>query len=107
MISGNSSIHLEAALAGVLPIYYEISPTNNPDYYGYVKSGLAVKANDFNEIKNIIEQKLLSNKARDVAIRYYSSTYNTPWEGNEGNLVAECLIALKEGRSTPIKPLNL
>lgn len=107
LVSGNSSIHLEAALAGVLPIYYEISPTNSPDYYGYVKSGLAVKADDFDEIKNIIEQKLLSNKARDLAIRYYSSTYNTPWEGNEGTLVAECLIALKEGRSTPIQPLNL
>lgn len=107
MISGNSSIHLEAALAGILPIYYEMSSPSTPDYYGYVKAGLAVKANNLNKIKNIIEQEPLDNKVRDLAIRHYSSTYNTRWEGNEGTLVAECLIALQKKCSTPVEPLDL
>lgn len=107
MISGNSSIHLEAALAGVIPIYYELSPTTHSDYYGYVKSNLAIRANDFDEIESIIRREFVNNKSRDLAVRYYSSTYNTHWEGNEGKLVAECLIALDEGRPTPIELVSL
>lgn len=109
LIAGNSSIHLEAALANVLPIYFEVSKANKPDYYGYVKSGLAINAKNITEIRKILDldSYKLKSKIQEASIRYYSSTYKTEWEGKEGELVAECLIALKNNIATPIKPVTL
>ena len=41
LVSGNSSIHLEAAVSGLVTYYYEFSnETSYYDYYGYIKTGL-------------------------------------------------------------------
>lgn len=95
LIASNSSIHLEAALADVIPIYYEITPSTRYDYYGYVKSGLALKAENLSDIYRLISSSKFISPDQKLAIRYYSSTYDTPWEGNEGDLVAKCLISIK------------
>ncbi len=107
LVAGNSSIHLEAALAGVLTIYYEFTKQDNPDYYGYVKNGLAQHAHSINEVQKIIQQDLPKTKNYEEAIKYYSATYSTIWEGREGELVAKCLEAILENRELPVPMLSL
>ena len=97
IISGNSSIHLEAAIFGVIPIYYEIQPSYINDYYGYVRNGLAYKLESFEDLI-IFLNKDLANKTNVASIQYYSATYNTEWEGKEGELVANILIDIQIGK---------
>jgi hypothetical protein len=94
LISGNSSIHLEAALAGLMTYYYEFS-TNVQlrDYYGYVKRGLSLPwPSDFNDM-SLGDLLNLSNvpAERALALKSYSETHGTRWEGREGRLVSETI----------------
>lgn len=106
LIAGNSSIHLEAALAGVMPIYYELEPTDLPDYYGYVKHGLTQSAASVTEVLELIENTRDNRRPNAEAVRYYSSTYLTEWESREGELVAECLQRLSEGKDMPVEAME-
>lgn len=92
LVAGNSSIHLEAALAGVTPIYYELTPPDNPDYYGYVRHGLAKRANSAAEIVALMAAGFGVEGPDVEAVRYYSATYLTEWDGSEGELVGEILL---------------
>jgi hypothetical protein len=102
LIAGNSSIHLEAAVAGVMPIYYELTLPDCSDYYGYVKHGLTQKAASVPEVLKIIEETQDNHTPNAGAVRYYSDTYLTEWDGREGELVAECLKALAGGDELPV-----
>lgn len=108
LVAGNSSIHLEAALAHVVPIHYEVSQQYTNDYYGYVKNGLSINARDFSSLLDIL--KLVGSGDLSInknAVQFYSSTFGTEWDGREGELVAECLIALDRGDNPPISSNNL
>lgn len=103
LIAGNSSIHLESALCGVPTFYYEISETDKPDYYGYVKHGLAIHAVDMQQLVELLDEALKGELQVSVdAVRYYSSTYETEWEGREGELVASTLVAIEAGAGLPV-----
>lgn len=104
LIAGNSSIHLEAAVAGIQTIYYELTPAHIPDYYGYVKHGLAKEANSPKDLIGIIKNNNKGQKGLPAvnAVRYYSATYKTEWHGREGELVAESLIRLAKGEPAQI-----
>ena len=44
VVASNSSIHIEAALAGLPTFYYEMSDNViKPDYFNYVKNGISKK----------------------------------------------------------------
>lgn len=107
LIAGNSSIHLEAALSGVLPVYFELMPADNPDYYGYVKHGIAACAESFDELAALLKDTQCAPKPKPEAVRYYSATYLTEWEGKEGELVAECLANIRNGDQPPVEMLDL
>lgn len=107
LIAGNSSVHLEAALAGVTPIYCEITLADTDDYYGYVKSGLAKPAALPHDVINIINGNVNDFKPESEAVRYYSSTYLTEWDGNEGELVGECLSRIALSEELPITAKKL
>lgn len=102
MIAGNSSIHLEAALAGIVPIYYEFGSPDFPDYYGYVKYGVAKHPKSNQEIVEILKNGSNWTEPKVEAVRYYSITYLTQWDGREGELVADCLGKILEGTHLPI-----
>lgn len=101
LVAGNSSIHLEAALAGVTPIYYEFSNTESPDYYGFVEKGLVIQATSIDEIITTINSNKLPYNF-DASVQYYSSTYKTEWEAREGDLVSECLASIVSGKPLPV-----
>lgn len=102
LIAGNSSIHLEAALAGVLPFYFELTPPEKPDYYGYVKYGLAKQVESVDEIIRYISGAQQCPQPDIEAVRYFSSTYKTEWHGKEGELVADCLVRLLSGKKITV-----
>lgn len=107
LVAGNSSVHLEAALSNVVPIYYDFKSSSSYDYYGYVRSGVALKAESPEEVLGILkcdETELILNES---SIRYYSSTYKTEWEGRESELTSECLVSISSGGAVPIAPLDL
>jgi hypothetical protein len=56
LVAGNSSILLEAALTNVLPIYFSFGKyaSHLNDYYGFVSTGIAHYARDYNELKSFI-----------------------------------------------------
>jgi hypothetical protein len=98
LIAGNSSIHLEAALSGIKPAYFEFSSHEISDYYGYVARGIAEKAESVDELLAIVT-RLLSDKnpIDSSAVKYFSHTYGTEWFGHEGQLVADSLMKLADG----------
>ena len=91
LIASNSSIHLEAALAGLPTFYYEMSKeVLFSDYYGYVKKGISkrLKKNfSYELLKNSIKSQV-SDIKRQQAIKSYSETHGTPWQNLEGDLSA-------------------
>lgn len=97
LIAGNSSIHLEAILAGVASIYYEFSPAENPDYYGYVKNGLVKSATSMDEVLAFTSEAKRKDHPDSETVRYYSATYDTEWEGREAELLGTQLLALVQG----------
>lgn len=106
LIAGNSSIHLEAAVAGVMPIYYELTPAAQPDYYGYLKHGLCQPAASVMEVLELVRNTRDNHSPKTEAVRYYSSTYLTEWESREGVLVAECLHRLSVGQKLPVEAVD-
>lgn len=92
LVAGNSSIHLEAALAGVTPIYYELTPPDTSDYYGYARHGLTRRANSVAEIVEMVKAGVGAEGPDAEAVRYYSATYLTEWDGKEGELVGRYLL---------------
>ena len=108
LVAGNSSIHLEAAISNVLPIYFELSPPEHSDYYGYVKHKLAIHAGSIDDILRFINETYNEHGPDIETIRYYSSTYKTLWDGREGQLVAECLKRISAGEyKLPVELINL
>lgn len=95
LIAGNSSILLEGALAGICPIYFELQAPSIPDVYNYVKHGLAKHARSVDDLLVLIHTEQV--KVNERAVRYYSATFQTDWEGREGELMADCLSKLAAG----------
>ena len=54
------------------------------------------------EVLKIIEETQDNHTPNSGAVRYYSNTYLTEWDGREGELVAECLKALALGEELPV-----
>lgn len=101
IVAGASSILLEAALAGVAPYCENMGSADMFDYYGYLRNGLARRLpNDFDEMDGKELYKMTKIPEESVhAIRYYSETYGTSWQGREGELVALTVSRLLNGES--------
>ncbi|MGB5054988.1 MAG: hypothetical protein WBO24_11395 [Nitrospirales bacterium] len=94
LIAGNTSLHLEAALAGVPTYYQEFgNHVNVYDYYGYVKNGVSkILPDNFAEL-SLTQVKNLAvwEESRSEALKVYSETFGTKWEHHEGRLSAETI----------------
>ncbi|MFI8622105.1 hypothetical protein ACIGBN_14215 [Marinomonas sp. NPDC078689] len=95
LISGDSSIHIEAALTGMPTFYYEMSDDiYQSDYYGYVKNGVSYYLDYGFELKDL---DLKENDARSFSIKRYSESYNTKWQNREGVLSALVIFRILDG----------
>jgi hypothetical protein len=108
VVAGNSSILLEAALAGLTPIYYQITKSSLQDYYGYVDKGISTECRCLDEIDSHISKIESGNlNIENENIRYFSSTYDTEWFGKEGKLVVDILLAISNDEKPVIEPIQL
>lgn len=102
LIAGNSSIHLEAGLSGVVPLYFLVGEARHDDYYGYVKFGVAKRCTSYDELLKETRKVLIGESVLDkTALQRFSATFGTPWEGKEGELVAEILSGILEEGCVP------
>lgn len=102
LIAGDSSIHLEAALTMVQPIYYRFSSSAAYDYYGYVGAGIAKAASSFSELVGFFNENPKYMKSDpDSPVRYYSFTFGTEWFGREAELAANILMSVPEEARYP------
>lgn len=93
VVAGDSSILLESAIAGCRPIYLRSSDRVVEDYYGFVANGLARRADN---LEGIVEALSCDGPSAE-AIRHFSATYGTAWQGFEGELAAGTLERLAAG----------
>lgn len=101
LVAGNTSLHLEAALAGLRTYYIEFKREESlPDYYGFVRSGLsAYWPEGFAEMSDTDLKGLAAvYEERQRLLRRYSESFGTRWQGREGELVMETLERIRNGR---------
>ena len=102
IIAGNSSIHLEAAIAGLPTFYYEMSEKLLKfDYYGFHKNGISIELKknfSLSTLKSLIDNET-NSKQRNQAIKYYSETYGTYWQNKEGQLTANIIDKILNKKS--------
>lgn len=81
LICGESSMHLEAAIFNVMPIYYCYDKTNE-DYYGFYRDGLFDKVNyTADEVCTQIEDFIKSDTDIRLKAKPYNAVLGTPYEG--------------------------
>ncbi|REC94286.1 hypothetical protein [Kushneria indalinina] len=88
LIAADTSLHLEAALAGIETYYYNMGGEKT-DYYGFVRNGVSNYLPK--DLKTIEISKNDEKGKRETAIRKYSESYKTSWQDKEGCLVASIL----------------
>ena len=97
LIAGVSAITLEAALSGVTPINFKTSD-ENPDWYGFIDSGLCRQTSDPDElVRWVLEPEPDAGHNRNAVLRRYCHVYNTPLAGHSTSLVAECIRQIHLG----------
>ena len=91
LISGGSSIHLEAALLHIPCIMYGFNHEKEiTDSYGYLRNGLVQKAENPETVIQLIKE---NNIKIDIdKLRYYNAVLDTKWEGKSKDLITNILI---------------
>jgi hypothetical protein len=85
LISGDSSIHLEAVLVNVMSVYYD-NQGKAVDHYGYLKNGVSFGARDRSELIEIINTYKHNRPYVKDKAKPYVDTINTPFEGKSSQL---------------------
>ena len=101
LIAANTSLHLDAGLSGIPSYYYELSKSSiQEDYFGFEKSGLIenLPENIFDMSNGELKTLTTQPTKRIEAVRYFSESYKTRWEGKEGDLVAETLCMIRDNK---------
>ncbi len=98
LISGDSSIHLEAILLNVNSLYYNFGISKRFDFYGYVKNGLIVYYPDLESInKKVNELKAIKTDVHYKA-SYYNAAIGTDFYGKTTKKISDIILdTVKEG----------
>ena len=95
VISGNSSVLLEAALLDVFPIYYGSSKTrffykhDRYDKFDYVKNKVAYPVNNLESLAEILVKLLKHKPSVRKYTQFYCDTIGTVYEGKSAALAAQ------------------
>ena len=93
LISGTSSIALEAVMLNVTSLNYVLN-TEISDWYGFIKNGLTQTTDDLGQLKSTI-QDLKINRPNVLGLaQRYCATIGTDYAGRSSDLAAEKIIAL-------------
>ena len=103
IVSGNSSIHLEAVLLNVYSVYCSLNP--EVDVYGYVANGLVDEARTLPELIEIIRELRLHKPPNRHRAKYYYAPLDTEWDGRSGELGRQIVRNISAG--LPVDGLSL
>lgn len=98
LISNQSSIHLDAAMCHVPSIIYNMSESEVKDHYGYSEKGLVPEARNINELCDVIDRAAEYQYDTQI-VRYFNSSYNTPFEGKVAVMIASLIREVLKGNS--------
>lgn len=90
IISGDSNIHLEAALLNLPSIYFD--PLGYKlDWYGFAKNNLVFYASDFNDIYEYISKLTISGMGIRNRAKYYVETVSSSFDGKSTELALKII----------------
>lgn len=91
IISGNSSIHLEAVLLNVFSIQYDFGDNKKLDYYEFIKNKLVFYCENLENIKSQVE--LLVNQKPFVQnnAKYYNAAIGSDFYGNSSEKIVDII----------------
>lgn len=92
LISGDSSIHLEAVLLNVYPCYYNFSVSKRFDYYGYVKNKLVEFFEDFDALNLKIKELKEVKPNIQYRAKHYNAAINTNFYGKSTLKISEIIL---------------
>lgn len=97
IVSGNSTMLLEAAMANILPICVDSMCGGVLDYYGFVENNVAISIKDVLSISMYDIVKCRTYLCNVEAIKYFNHSFGTSHYGNEAELVREGLTGFLNG----------
>jgi hypothetical protein len=100
VIAGESAVLLEAAALGASPIMYDFSG-ESVDWYGFVRTGLAVRCNSIEELRTVLDRPPRSPEELLRVARLYCDTAGTSWAGRAGELIAD-VVAVRFAHAEPL-----
>lgn len=86
IVSGDSSIHLEAVMMNVVSLYFNFSKNEMDDYYGYVKNGLVSKYENYSFLKRRIEEEVILKSQVQNNAKYYNNAIDSKFYGKSKEL---------------------
>ena len=107
LVSGNSTMLLEAAVMSVMPIYVESMSGGVIDYYGFAKNKVTINAKKIEDISSKHIQSIKKYKANPSAIKYYNDTYNTSNFGKEAQRVIELIELYLNGHTDTLSEFKV
>lgn len=98
LVSGESSIHLEAVLLNVYPCYFNFANTKNRfDYYSYIENGLVENFENFKQLNYKIQELKNYKPNIQYRARYYNASIGEEFYGKSSKRCAEIILeTLKE-----------
>lgn len=104
--AGDSSIHLEAALLNVTPIFYDFAGDGGADWYGYCRNNLCecfVEPAEFVDYLQAIRQ---SRPSIALQARRYCVTIGTEFHGCSGELGGAIIEQVVSGQEVDLSTWN-
>tara|TARA_R110002049_G_scaffold51245_4_gene145067 strand:- start:6151 stop:7368 length:1218 start_codon:yes stop_codon:yes gene_type:complete len=98
LISGDSSIHLEAVLLNVYPCYYNFSVSKRFDYYSYVKNQLVEFFEDFDALNSKIKELKEIKPNIQYKAKHYNAAINTNFYGKSTLRISEIILETIDGK---------
>lgn len=90
MISGESGIHLDAALVNVRSICYNFNNDKSiKDWYSFQKHGMYPYVNNYISLLHELEKKRTNENNNEDIVPFYNASYGLPVNGHVGDLLAE------------------
>ena len=92
LISGESSIHLEAVLLDVYPLHFRFDKTIQFDYYGFVRNNLVEHFANINDLnKKLKDLQVLKPKVQQRAIPY-NAAIGSEFYGRSSEKIANIIL---------------
>jgi hypothetical protein len=98
LISGTSSIALEAALLNITPLNYVLC-AENPDWYGFVARGLVRSTDSLQELRCWVSELQKSRPPVRELAKFYCSSVGTRADGKSSRVAADLILSNGSSRA--------